>query len=106
MFWQGQTAAHQASKIDEILTREDFKLEDVLNEDDLIQECKTCNTRLVKYLSKSSTVAKLLRFIIDDSVCAAPKAGNAEPQVKKFSVKIYSLNFYFISFHFLRERDF
>ncbi|KAL5211175.1 hypothetical protein ABZP36_022022 [Zizania latifolia] len=36
-----------ASPVDTILDKENFKLEDLLDEDEIIQECKALNTRLI-----------------------------------------------------------
>ena len=46
MFWRMAGLA-QASPVENVLDREDFTLQDLMEEEDLIQECKSLNGRLV-----------------------------------------------------------
>lgn len=46
MFWK-VAGFSQPSPIEQILDKEEYTLEELLDEDDIIQECKTLNTRLV-----------------------------------------------------------
>ncbi|CAN6250187.1 unnamed protein product [Urochloa humidicola] len=66
MFWHvpGLSAA---SPVDTILDKENFKLEDLLDEDEIIQECKALNTRLINFLRDKVQVEQLLRYIVDES---------------------------------------
>lgn len=41
-------------QVDTILDKENFKLEDLLDEDEIIQECKALNTRLINLYRFSS----------------------------------------------------
>lgn len=63
MFWRfgGYT---NISTIDTILERENFQLEDLLNESDLIQELKQHNAKLVEYLREPLVLEKLLDYVI------------------------------------------
>ena len=44
MFWKFATT----SNIDSILDREDVTLRDLMDDDDILQECKGQNTKLIK----------------------------------------------------------
>lgn len=46
MFWR--FGFHQQSALDALLERPDFTLEELLAEEDLLQECKTMNRRLLE----------------------------------------------------------
>ncbi|GJN26423.1 hypothetical protein PR202_gb14351 [Eleusine coracana subsp. coracana] len=66
MFWHvpGLCAA---SPVDTILDKENFKLEDLLDEDEIIQECKSLNTRLINFLRDKVQVEQLLRYIVEEA---------------------------------------
>ncbi|KQJ84671.2 hypothetical protein BRADI_5g22100v3 [Brachypodium distachyon] len=66
MFWHvpGLSAA---SPVDTILDKENFKLEDLLDEDEIIQECKALNTRLINFLRDKVQVELLLRYIVEEA---------------------------------------
>ncbi len=46
--------------MDSILDKELYSLEELLDEDELIQECKSLNARLTAYLKQRDTVEKLV----------------------------------------------
>lgn len=50
-----------ASPVDSILDKESYTLEELLDEDELIQECKSLNARLTAYLKQKETVERLVR---------------------------------------------
>ncbi|KAJ3432307.1 serine/threonine-protein phosphatase 6 regulatory subunit [Anaeramoeba flamelloides] len=52
------------SKIDEILEKEEFTFEELLDEEDLLQECRYGNKSLVEYLSKPEIVKKTLQYLL------------------------------------------
>jgi len=52
--------------VDTILDKENFTLEELLDEDEIIQECKALNTRLINFLRDKSQVEQLLRYIVED----------------------------------------
>ncbi|KAG8043523.1 hypothetical protein GUJ93_ZPchr0458g22781 [Zizania palustris] len=56
-----------ASPVDTILDKENFKLEDLLDEDEIIQECKALNTRLINFLRDKVQVEQLLRYIVEEA---------------------------------------
>lgn len=64
MFWHASSYA-QPSPIESILEKESFTLEELLEEDDLIQETKSLNGRLIDFLKRTETVSKLLTLIVE-----------------------------------------
>lgn len=64
MFWR-VPGYSQPSPLEAILDLDNFTLEEVLDEADLIQECKSLNGRLVNYLKEPDTLRKLLSYIVD-----------------------------------------
>ncbi|KAI7858854.1 SIT4 phosphatase-associated protein-domain-containing protein [Circinella umbellata] len=61
MFWR--FGFHNPSAIDTLLEREDIELEDILEEEDLLQEAKSHNQKLVDYFCKPENLTKLLNYI-------------------------------------------
>ncbi|KAG9039180.1 hypothetical protein FRB95_011765 [Tulasnella sp. JGI-2019a] len=61
MFWK--FGFQQASSIDTLLDREDVSLELILDEDDLLQECKSQNTRLIDYFQRVDVLHRLLGYV-------------------------------------------
>ncbi|KAH9484467.1 Extragenic suppressor of kinetochore protein 1 [Psilocybe cubensis] len=61
MFWR--FGFHNASAIDSLLDKEDVVLEAILDEDDLLQECKGQNTRLLSYFERVDVLQKLLGYV-------------------------------------------
>ncbi|XP_073008817.1 uncharacterized protein [Typha latifolia] len=66
MFWR-MTGLPAASPVDTILDKENFTLEDLLDEDEIIQECKALNTRLINFLRDRSQVEQLLHYIVEEA---------------------------------------
>jgi hypothetical protein len=52
------------SLIDELLDKENLTLEELLNHEDVIQECKYMNARLVGSLSRKENIEKMIKYII------------------------------------------
>ena len=65
-FWSafGVRFGGSTSAIDEILEKEGHTLEELLDHDDIIQECKYMTSALVEYLSQRDVVEKLIRYVI------------------------------------------
>lgn len=63
MFWRFGGYAN-ISTIDTILDKPDFRLEDLLDESDLVQELKQHNTKLIEYLREDHVLARLLDYVI------------------------------------------
>ncbi|KAK9810040.1 hypothetical protein WJX72_003859 [[Myrmecia] bisecta] len=64
MFWR-VAGFTQPSPVETILDKEAFTLEELLEEDDLIQECKSLNGRLIGFLQTKPTVQTLLKYLVD-----------------------------------------
>ena len=62
MFWRVQ-GEEQASPIETILDKEDFTLEELLLEEDVIQEVKAMNERLTDFLH--TRVGDLCNYIVE-----------------------------------------
>lgn len=54
---------HNASSIDSLLDKEDVSLEAILDEDELLQECKAQNTRLIDYFQRVDVLQRLLGYV-------------------------------------------
>jgi SIT4-associating protein SAP185/190 len=63
MFWRFGGYAN-VSTIDTILERDNFQLEELLDESDLVQELKQHNARLVEYLRDPKVLEKLLKYVV------------------------------------------
>ncbi|KAJ7073869.1 SIT4 phosphatase-associated protein-domain-containing protein [Mycena amicta] len=61
MFWR--FGFHNASAIDSLLDKEDISVEAILDEDDLLQECKAQNTRLIDYFQRIDVLQRLLGYV-------------------------------------------
>lgn len=63
MFWR--FGFHPASAIDSLLEKETVTLEELFEEEELLQECKAHNTKLVEFLVKPVNLKKLLMIIVN-----------------------------------------
>ena len=63
MFWRVTSLAQ--SPVEAILDKGDFTLADLLDEDDVIQEARALNGRLVSFLAKRETVKQLVDYIVE-----------------------------------------
>ncbi|OBZ65736.1 Extragenic suppressor of kinetochore protein 1, partial [Grifola frondosa] len=59
---------HNASTIDSLLDVEDVSLEAILDEDDLLQECKAQNARLIDYFQRVDVLQRLLGYVTGEIV--------------------------------------
>lgn len=62
MFWQ--STGYSQSPVDALLDRDEYTLEELLNEDDLIQETKGMNVRLIGFLKQRDVVQQLVQFLV------------------------------------------
>ncbi|KAJ9607355.1 sporulation-induced protein [Cladophialophora chaetospira] len=76
MFWRFGGYS-QISTIDTILDKPNVKLEDLLEESDLIQELKSHHTKLIEYLRDETNLYTLLHYVI----APGPKADIHEDEV-------------------------
>ncbi|KDQ61229.1 hypothetical protein JAAARDRAFT_173829 [Jaapia argillacea MUCL 33604] len=67
MFWR--FGFHNASSIDNLLDKDDISLEAILDEDELLQECKTQNTRLIDYFQRVDVLQRLLGYVTGQIEC-------------------------------------
>ncbi|KAL0436427.1 UNVERIFIED_CONTAM: Homeobox-leucine zipper protein REVOLUTA [Sesamum radiatum] len=65
MFWK-LTALSASSPVEAVLDKETFTLEELLDEEEIIQECKALNSRLINFLRDRAQVEQLLHYIIDE----------------------------------------
>ncbi|KAF9462719.1 SIT4 phosphatase-associated protein-domain-containing protein [Collybia nuda] len=61
MFWK--FGFHNASTIDSLLDKDEVALEAILDEDDLLQECKSQNTRLIDYFQRVDVLQRLFGYV-------------------------------------------
>ncbi|KAG8652139.1 serine/threonine-protein phosphatase 6 regulatory subunit 2 isoform X2 [Manihot esculenta] len=72
MFWR-MTGLSTASPVETILDKDNFTLEELLDEDEIIQECKALNGRLINFLRERTQVERLIRFIVEEAPDGAEK---------------------------------
>ncbi|CAJ0638767.1 12410_t:CDS:10 [Entrophospora sp. SA101] len=65
MFWR---FGLNHSAIDGLLDKEDLTLEELLDVEDLLQECKAHNSKLIEYLRNPSILSQLLGYIIREDL--------------------------------------
>ncbi|KAK4785588.1 hypothetical protein SAY86_002277 [Trapa natans] len=65
MFWK-LTALSASSPVESILDKENFTLEELLDEEEIIQECKALNSRLINFLRDRMQVEQLLQYVIEE----------------------------------------
>lgn len=57
-----------ASPISDILEKDEFTLEELLSEEELLQEVKSGNSDLTAYLTQKDVIEKLIHYIVDPAV--------------------------------------
>lgn len=79
--WRQDYSYH--SPIPEILEKEGFTLEELLDEEGLIQETKSANGKLLEYLSQSEQISSLLTYVVQPASEGQPYfiAISASPSV-------------------------
>ncbi|KAJ4726046.1 Serine/threonine-protein phosphatase 6 regulatory subunit 3 [Melia azedarach] len=66
MFWK-LTALSASSPVESILDKENYTLEELLDEEEIIQECKALNSRLINFLRDRAQVEQLLQYIVEEA---------------------------------------
>ncbi|KAK3026808.1 hypothetical protein RJ639_041880 [Escallonia herrerae] len=66
MFWR-MAGLSTASPVETLLDRENFTLEELLDEDEIIQECKALNSRLINFLRERIQIEQLIRYIVEEA---------------------------------------
>lgn len=79
MFWRFGGYAN-VSTLDTILDKPDVTLEELLDESDLIQELKQCNTKLIEYLRDENVLRRLLEYVIAPAAPRPREDGEEEQQ--------------------------
>ncbi|CAL1402829.1 unnamed protein product [Linum trigynum] len=72
MFWR-MAGLSTASPVETILDKSNFTLEELLDEDEIIQECKALNGRLINFLREKAQVEQLIRYIVEEPTEDAEK---------------------------------
>ncbi|KAM9376074.1 serine/threonine-protein phosphatase 6 regulatory subunit 2 [Pholidichthys leucotaenia] len=78
MFWKFDL--HTSSHLEALLDKEDVTLTELMDEEDVLQECKAQNRRLLVFLCKDQSMKELVRLIT-----AEPPAGVEETKRFKYS---------------------
>ncbi|KAK8562293.1 hypothetical protein V6N12_010377 [Hibiscus sabdariffa] len=60
------TSLSASSPVESILEKENFTLEELLEEEEIIQECKALNSRLINFLQDRAQVKQLLRYVVEE----------------------------------------
>jgi len=63
-FWRIGFA--QPSNIDSILDKDDFTLQELLDDDDILQECRQANKKLTEYLAEPDVIRTLLEYVVNE----------------------------------------
>uniref|UniRef100_A0A803MRX7 SIT4 phosphatase-associated family protein n=1 Tax=Chenopodium quinoa TaxID=63459 RepID=A0A803MRX7_CHEQI len=66
MFWR-MAGLSTASPVETILDKDNFTLDELLDEDEIIQECKALNARLINFLRERPQVEQLIRYIVEEA---------------------------------------
>ncbi|KAK3386046.1 SIT4 phosphatase-associated protein-domain-containing protein [Podospora didyma] len=85
MFWRFGGYA-SVSTIDTILEKDNFSLEDLLDESDLIQELKSHNAKLIEYLREDKVLEKLLDYVVAPKLAPVAAPIKDEEKVKSLSL--------------------
>ncbi|XP_039037508.1 serine/threonine-protein phosphatase 6 regulatory subunit 2-like [Hibiscus syriacus] len=85
MFWR-MTGLSTASPINSILDKDNFTLEELLDEDEIIQECKSLNGRLINFLREKAQVEQLIQYIVVE-----PPQNADKKQIFKFPSIAYEI---------------
>jgi SIT4-associating protein SAP185/190 len=86
MFWRFGGYAN-ISTIDTILDKQDFQLEDLLDESDLIQELKQHNTKLIEYLREDKVLQRLLDYVVAPKLEPVETPEDDQDDAKKGKVR-------------------
>ncbi|XP_010414535.1 PREDICTED: serine/threonine-protein phosphatase 6 regulatory subunit 1-like [Camelina sativa] len=65
MFWK-LASLSASSPVESILDKDSFTLEELLDEEEIIQECKALNSRLINFLRDRAQVEQLLRYVVEE----------------------------------------
>ncbi|TMW62545.1 hypothetical protein Poli38472_005163 [Pythium oligandrum] len=76
---KGSSLFNISSPLNDLLETDSFTLEQILQEDELIQEVKTRNTKLLEFLSQDQVVQKLVEYVV-----RTPEEGSDDLRALKY----------------------
>jgi serine/threonine-protein phosphatase 6 regulatory subunit 3 len=65
MFWR-VAGLSTTSPVESVLDKDGYTLEELLDEDEIIQECKALNSRLINFMRAKPQVQALLRYVVEE----------------------------------------
>ncbi|XP_024382791.1 uncharacterized protein [Physcomitrium patens] len=65
MFWR-VSGLSTTSPVESVLDKDAYTLEELLDEDEIIQECKALNSRLINFMRAKTQVQALLRYVVEE----------------------------------------
>mmetsp|Transcript_11305 Transcript_11305/g.30549 ORF Transcript_11305/g.30549 Transcript_11305/m.30549 type:complete len:1050 (-) Transcript_11305:583-3732(-) len=71
-FWSYHGAGGITSTIDTILDKDEFSLGELLADEELLQECKAMNSRLITYLASADVIGQLFTYVLEEPEPDAP----------------------------------
>lgn len=80
MFWRFGFAS--TSTLDTLLDKPGLTIEDLLDEDDLLQECKAQNGKLVDFLSQTRVIKRLFEHVVGIADVSGPGGSQWEEKVR------------------------
>ncbi|KAJ3288754.1 SAPS-domain-containing protein [Rhizoclosmatium globosum] len=89
MFWR--FGYHPTSNVDALVEREGATLEDLLDEEELLQECKSHNSKLIDFLCRPDILQKLLDTIITEHADETKKFKYPYLASEIFGCEIYAI---------------
>ncbi|KAJ3195874.1 hypothetical protein HK101_010784 [Irineochytrium annulatum] len=82
---------HSASAIDALLDKEGLTLDELIEEEELLQECKAHNAKLVEFLCKPNVLAQLINYIVADDLDETKKFKYPYVACEVLSCEIFAL---------------
>ncbi|KAE8260710.1 hypothetical protein A4X13_0g181 [Tilletia indica] len=80
MFWR--IGFSTASSLDSLLEKPNVTVEDVLDDTDLLQECKSQNSKLVEFLQQPRIIQRLLEHVVGTAEVAGDGSAEWEEKVR------------------------
>ncbi|KAI9352197.1 SIT4 phosphatase-associated protein-domain-containing protein [Obelidium mucronatum] len=90
MFWR--FGFHPASNVDALLEKEGVTLEELFEEEELLQECKSHNSKLIEFLCRPEILQQLLNTIITENPDETKKFKYPYLAAEIFGCEIYAVS--------------